>query len=245
MQSKLAQLFKAPKSSQIRLRIVHPFPLHKWSPRSMVLLQLLLQHFWSSPLTSTSQPLLISTAQPLHCPKASLISQNLPFHSARLQAVPSVTIISMAVSTTRYATTSHRTSLHLTHPRWRYSVSTPMAAATSQQCRPRSMPFQITAGRGMLFGSTRASTCKQFSLFRLSDPFQNSALRFYWVYCYWSHSIVPVRRWRSQHPSPTSHFKGRGLTLQRLLGMTPPNQRTAHSIVPQSPFSHQDSLRKT
>ena len=182
MQSKLAQLFKAPKSSQIRLRIVHPFPLHKWSARSMVvLLQLLLQHFWSSPLTSTSQPLLISTAQPLHCSKASLILQNLPFHSAHLQALPPVPIISMAVSTIRYATTSHRTSLHPTHQHWRYSVSTSMAAATSQQCRQRLMPFQTTAGRGMLFGSTRASTCKQFSLFRLSDPFQNSALHFYWV----------------------------------------------------------------
>lgn len=151
----------------------------------------------------------------------------------------------MAVSTTRYATTSHQTSLHLTHQRFRYSASTPMAAVTSQRCRRRWMPFQTTAERGMLFGSTRASICKQFSLFRLWDPFQNSALRCCWVYCYWSRSIVAVRKWRSHHPSPTSHFKGRGLRWQLSLGMILPNQRMAHSIAPQSLFLHQDSLRRT
>lgn len=134
-----------------------------------IVLQLLLLHFWSSLLTSTSQPMVISTPQPLHCLESSLISQYLPFHSARLQSVPPLLIISMAVSTTRYVMTSHQTSLHPTHQPCRYSVSTPTAAVTSQQCKQRLMPFQTIAGRGMLCGSTRASTCKQLSSSRLLE----------------------------------------------------------------------------
>lgn len=129
----------------------------------------MLLHFCSSTLTSTSQPLLISTPQPFHCLEPSLILQRLPFHYTRFRLLPPPPIISMAVNTTCYVTTSHRISPHPTHQRCPSSVSTPMAAVNSQPCRQQSMQFQTTAARGMLCGSTGASTCKQFSLFGLLD----------------------------------------------------------------------------
>ena len=127
-----------------------------------------LLHFCSSTLTSTSQPLLIST-QPLHCLQPSLILQRLPFHYIHFRLIPPLPIISMTVNTTRYAMTSHRISPRPTHQQCPSSVLTPMAVVNSQPCRRRSMQFQTTAARGMLCGSTRASTCKQFSLLRLLD----------------------------------------------------------------------------
>lgn len=217
---------------------MNPVHLCWWAPRPTGQQLQLQLHFCSS----TSQPLLISTPQPLHC-----LEQRLPFHYTQFRLIPPLPIISMTVNTTRYVMTSHRISPRLTHQRCPSSVSTPMAVVTSQLCRRRSMQSQTTAARGMLCGSTRASTCKQFSLFRLldRDPSQNSALRCYWGYCYWSCSIVAVRRWQSQLPSPTSHSKGRGSTWQRSRGTTLPSRRTARSIAPQSLFSHQDSLRRT
>ena len=128
-----------------------------------------LLHFCSSTLTSTSQPLLISTPQPLHCLQPSLILQRLPFHYIHFRLIPPLPIISMAINTTRYATISHPIFPRPTHQQCRSSVSTPMAVVNSQLCRRRSMQFQATAARGMLCGSTRASTCKQFSLLRLLD----------------------------------------------------------------------------
>lgn len=137
-----------------------------------------LQHLFSSTHTSTSQPPLISTPQPLHCMEPSLILQGLPLHYTHIRLILPLPIISMTANTTRYATISHRISHHPTHQLCRSTVSTPMAVVTSQPCRQQSMQFQTIAGRGMLCGSTKASTCKHFSLFRLLNrgPSQNSAL---------------------------------------------------------------------